>query len=106
MPSATFTNPLKVQLGDPYVLHTHGMYYMYGTGGADHGFAAYSSKDLVNWTKEGQVYFSNNKNGFEGWRIVFLWLFTNYYNKMGIPYKGVVGAENTGNNYYDFKYDI
>lgn len=64
MPSATFSNPLKVQLGDPYVLHTHGMYYMYGTGEADHGFAAYSSKDLVNWTKEGQVYFSNNKNGW------------------------------------------
>ena len=62
--SATFTNPLKVQLGDPYVLHTNGRYYMYGTGEADHGFAAYSSKDMVNWTKEGQVYFGNNKNGW------------------------------------------
>src|SRR3954453_2113377 len=35
---ASFSNPLKVQLGDPYVLHTGGMYYMYGTGGgADKG---------------------------------------------------------------------
>jgi beta-xylosidase len=38
---------------------------MYGTGGgADKGFAAYSSKDLVNWKQEGQVYFHNNKNGW------------------------------------------
>ena len=51
----TFSNPLKVQFGDPYVLLTNGTYYMYGTGGADKGFAAYSSKDLVNWKPEGQV---------------------------------------------------
>ncbi len=61
---ATYTNPLPVQLGDPYVLHTGDMYYMYGTGGADKGFAAYSSKDLVNWKPEGQVYFHDNKNGW------------------------------------------
>src|SRR6476619_5207332 len=61
----TFSNPLKVQLGDPYVLYTQGTYYMYGTGGiADKGFAAYSSKDLVNWKPEGQVYFHDNKNGW------------------------------------------
>ena len=64
-PAATFTNPLKVQFGDPFVLFTHGTYYMYGTGGgATGGFAAYSSEDLVNWKKEGQVYFGNNKNGW------------------------------------------
>jgi len=45
-------------------LHTKGTYYMYGTGGANKGFAAYSSKDLVNWKKEGQVYFHDNKNGW------------------------------------------
>lgn len=61
----TFTNPLNVQFGDPYVLYTGGTYYMYGTGaGADKGFATYSSKDLVNWTAEGQVYFHDNKNGW------------------------------------------
>lgn len=68
----TFSNPLDVQFGDPYVLHSKGMYYMYGTGaGADHGFAAYSSKDLVNWKREGQVYFHDNENGWSnpnaGW---------------------------------------
>jgi len=44
---------------------------MYGTGGATNGFSAYSSTDLVNWKKEGQVYFANNKNGWSnsksGW---------------------------------------
>src|SRR5438105_802101 len=63
--NATFSNPLNVQFGDPYVLYSQGTYYMYGTGGgADKGFAAYSSKDLVNWKSEGQVYFHNNNNGW------------------------------------------
>ncbi len=63
---ATYTNPLPVQFGDPYVLHVKGdNYYMYGTGGgAKKGFAAYSSSDLVHWKHEGQVYFGNNKNGW------------------------------------------
>ena len=62
---STISNPLKVEFGDPFVLYTAGTYYMYGTGGGvDKGFAAYSSKDLVNWKHEGQVYFHNNKNGW------------------------------------------
>jgi beta-xylosidase len=61
---STFSNPLPVQFGDPYVLYTGGTYYMYGTGGADKGFAAYSSKDLVHWKSVGQVYFHDNKNGW------------------------------------------
>ncbi|MCX6217917.1 glycoside hydrolase family 43 protein [Spirosoma sp.] len=61
----SFSNPLPIQFGDPYILHTKDMYYMYGTGGgADKGFSAYSSKDMVNWKPEGQVYFHNNKNGW------------------------------------------
>lgn len=63
-PSATYTNPLPVQLGDPYVLYTGGKYYLYGTGGADKGFAAYSSTDLVHWQAEGQVYRHDNPNGW------------------------------------------
>ena len=61
---STFSNPLPVQLGDPYILHTGDIYFMYGTGGANKGFAAYSSTDLVHWKSEGQVYFHNNKNGW------------------------------------------
>ncbi|MBS0026536.1 glycoside hydrolase family 43 protein [Chitinophaga sp. 22321] len=61
----TYNNPLAVDLGDPYVLHVkNDKYYMYGTGGATNGFAAYSSTDLVNWKNEGQVYFYDNKNGW------------------------------------------
>jgi beta-xylosidase len=60
----TYTNPLPVKFGDPFVLYTNGTYYLYGTGGADKGFAAYSSKDLVHWQPEGQVYHHDNKNGW------------------------------------------
>ena len=62
----TYTNPLPVEFGDPFVLKViSGKYYMYGTGGsADKGFAAYSSSDLVNWKDEGQVYFHHNPNGW------------------------------------------
>lgn len=60
----SFSNPLDVKFGDPYVLYTGGTYYMYGTGGAEKGFACYSSPDLVNWKPGGQVYFHDNKNGW------------------------------------------
>ena len=45
----TYTNPLPVKFGDPYVLYTNGMYYLYGTGGVENGFAAYkvSLKELI-----------------------------------------------------------
>ena len=70
--AATYKNPLPVAMGDPDVLHVKGdKYYMYGTGGAKHGFAAYSSADLVHWKSEGQVWFANNTNGWSdstaGW---------------------------------------
>jgi beta-xylosidase len=70
--SGTYTNPLPVAFGDPYVLYVKGdQYYMYGTGGAKNGFAAYSSSDLVNWKSEGQVWFAGNRNGWSdstaGW---------------------------------------
>lgn len=64
-PGVTYQNPLPVAFGDPYVLHTNGKYYMYGTGGgARNGFAAYSSVDLINWKHEGQVYHASNVNGW------------------------------------------
>ncbi|UPK67423.1 glycoside hydrolase family 43 protein [Chitinophaga filiformis] len=61
----TYQNPVSVEFGDPYVLHVKGgKYYMYGTGGARNGFAAYSSADLVHWKEEGQVYYAANRNGW------------------------------------------
>ena len=57
----SYSNPLSVQFGDPYVLlASDGRYYMYGTGaGAVDGFCAYSSDDLIHWKSEGQVYRGN-----------------------------------------------
>ncbi len=69
---ATYSNPLDVAFGDPYVLADgKGKYYMYGTGGgAKDGFAAYSSDDLVDWTPEGQVYAGNQP---DSWSIASFW---------------------------------
>lgn len=68
--SQTYSNPIDVQFGDPYILDDgNGTYYMYGTGGgAVDGFAAYSSTDLINWKPEGQVYTGNTANSWtEKW---------------------------------------
>ncbi|TZF82751.1 family 43 glycosylhydrolase [Pedobacter sp. BS3] len=67
----TYTNPLPVKFGDPYILHdkNSGIYYMYGTGGgAVDGFSAYSSTDMVTWEYKGQVY-----NGKNGWGVHSFW---------------------------------
>ena len=40
----TYSNPLPVKFGDPYLLKTKGVHYMYVTGGcAKNDFSAYSS---------------------------------------------------------------
>lgn len=69
----TYTNPLPVEFGDPFILFdkVSNQYYMYGTGGgAKDGFSSYSSKDMVNWKSEGQVYFGNKKGA---WGIGAFW---------------------------------
>ena len=70
--SKTYTNPLPVEFGDPYVLYDgDGKYFMYGTGGgAKEGFAAYSSSDLINWKFEGQVFTGNTE---KSWSIGAFW---------------------------------
>lgn len=69
--TGTFSNPLPVQFGDPYVLKTKGMYYMYGTGaGAKNGFSAYSSIDLVHWKPLGQVFYGDSGRS---WGINSFW---------------------------------
>ncbi len=68
----TYSNPLDVEFGDPYILNDgEGKYYMYGTGGgAEDGFATYSSNDLVNWKFEGQVYKGNEEGS---WAVGDFW---------------------------------
>ncbi len=56
-PAIKYSNPLPVAFGDPFILPaSDGKYYMYGTGGVEKGFGAYSSDNLVDWEYEGQVY--------------------------------------------------
>lgn len=71
-PELTYSNPLSVQFGDPYVLlASDGRYYMYGTGaGAVDGFCAYSSDDLIHWKSEGQVYRGNTP---DSWASANFW---------------------------------
>ena len=45
----------EIHIRDPFVLYENGIYYMYGTRGADFGqgtagFDVYTSADLVNWS--------------------------------------------------------
>ncbi|QCX37424.1 glycoside hydrolase [Aureibaculum algae] len=70
--SETYSNPLEVQFGDPYVLDNgNGIYYMYGTGGgAKDGFSVYSSNNLIDWKYESQVYHGNTENS---WNVGHFW---------------------------------
>ncbi|KEO71921.1 glycoside hydrolase family 43 protein [Anditalea andensis] len=72
MDAATFSNPLDVAFGDPFVLDGNdGKFYMYGTGaGAKDGFVAFSSDDLVNWESEGQVFTGNTE---DSWSVANFW---------------------------------
>lgn len=46
----TYSNPLAVKYGDPFILKaSDGKYYMYGTDGSAPGFKVYESEDLADW---------------------------------------------------------
>lgn len=70
--TSTYTNPLDVKFGDPYILDDNsGTFYLYGTGGgAKDGFSVYSSTDLVDWKYENQVYYGNKE---DSWCISAFW---------------------------------
>lgn len=64
--SPHISNPLDIKFGDPYIIYDDDTdrYYMYGTGGVERGFEAYSSKDLKTWESEGQVYTADQQRGW------------------------------------------
>lgn len=51
----TYTNPLNVEVADPFVIHYRGRYVLYGTS-ADDGFKCWVSNDLVHWHAHGYAY--------------------------------------------------
>ena len=66
----TYSNPLSVSFGDPYILGaSDGRYYMYGTSG-EKGFRAYSSDDLTDWKEEGLVYQGGTD---QSWNVDCFW---------------------------------
>ncbi|WP_285058620.1 glycoside hydrolase family 43 protein [Pedobacter ginsengisoli] len=103
----TYTNPLPVEFGDPFILFdkVSNQYYMYGTGGgAKDGFSSYSSKDMVNWKSEGQVYFGNKKGA---WGISAFWApeVYHYKNKYYMFYSAQWGYNPT-NELENFKIGV
>ena len=50
-----YVNPVSniTNIGDPFVLNHNGTYYMYCTSNSNKGFYYWTSKDLVNWEKQG-----------------------------------------------------
>lgn len=67
----SYSNPLPVEFGDPFVMSaSDGKYYMYGTGGVENGFGAYSSANLIDWQYEGAVYTADSANS---WTLKNYW---------------------------------
>jgi len=46
----TWTNPFKLDLGDPYILKYNGTYYLYSSNDEVQRLRCYTSKDLINWS--------------------------------------------------------
>lgn len=67
---ATYTNPLNVAFGDPYILKAaDGKFYMYGTSG-ENGFKTYSSEDMIHWKDEGRIYTGGHDSS---WAVDAFW---------------------------------
>ena len=60
--TSTYTNPVIDEVGpaDPDVIFSNGTYYLYCTGD-NVSYHAYTSPDLVHWTKKGRVFKSGEK---------------------------------------------
>ena len=58
---ATYTNPLNVDVADPFIIRDGNLYWLYGTSSSD-GFKCWSSKDLVRWTGHGLAFHRSAKS--------------------------------------------
>lgn len=61
-----YTNPVSniTNIGDPFILRSDGTYYMYCTSSANQGFYVWTSKDMVNWEKQGMALSKNTPGVF------------------------------------------
>ncbi len=67
----TWTNPLPVAFGDPFILKaSDGKFYMYGTSETNKGFRGYVSTDLSDWQDLGLVY---QKDPQASWGVNNFW---------------------------------
>jgi beta-xylosidase len=69
--SATYTNPIRLQLADPFVLKEKGIYYLYGTQQPSQGFQVHTSTDLTTWTERGYCY--ETTSGTSAWGKKDFW---------------------------------
>ena len=65
-----FENPIDIKFGDPYLIQSKGVFYLYGTSNDVNGFRAYSSLDLKQWKDEGVVYQGATE---DSWTVDCFW---------------------------------
>jgi len=98
--------PIDVAFGDPFILYDPptDLYYLYGTGGTENGFIAYSSKDLRHWKEAGKVY--DGKQA-KGWGIKDFWAPEVYaINNKYYMYYSAHWKENPGNKLENYRIGV
>ncbi|MDR2272325.1 MAG: glycoside hydrolase family 43 protein [Sphingobacterium sp.] len=99
-------SPIEVALGDPFILYDprSDQYYLYGTGGTENGFVAYSSKDLKQWTSAGKVYDGKQP---KGWGTKDFWAPEVYaINNKYYMYYSAHWKENPGNKLENYRIGV
>jgi beta-xylosidase len=59
---ATYTNPVALNLPDPFVIRHDGVYYAYGTNAPGEGYRVLSSPDLVHWQDRGFCFHKTDRS--------------------------------------------
>ena len=98
--------PIDVAFGDPFILYDQptDLYYLYGTGGTENGFVAYSSRDLRHWKEAGKVY--DGKQA-KGWGIKDFWAPEVYaINNKYYMYYSAHWKENPGNKLENYRIGV
>ena len=65
---ATYTNPLNVDVADPFIIRHDGVYWLYGTSSRE-GFKSWCSNDLVHWELKGLAF----QRTQQSWGVAMFW---------------------------------